>query len=113
MAIIRRSGIPAQRTRGFGTQIEGKLLEKLLVDLPTAAVKTAAGLPIFGGDDGESEEDKILREAIERLIGGGAAGGSRLTPTAPLLAPTAPAGQTLTSTGLGSGVPVTLMPQGF
>ena len=88
-------------------------MEMLAIDLPKAAVRTAAGLPIFGGDDGETEEDKILREAIERLIGGGAVGGDKLTPTAPLLAPTAPMGQTLTPTGLGSGVPVTLMPQGF
>tara|TARA_R100000654_G_scaffold17903_4_gene37353 strand:- start:7184 stop:7540 length:357 start_codon:yes stop_codon:yes gene_type:complete len=115
MAIIMRGDVPAKRQMGIGTAIKRKLAEKALVDLPVAAVKTAAGLPIFGGEEAETEQDKMLREAIERLIAEGTS--DVLTPTPPLMQSATPmmmplGGQTLPG-GLGQGVNVTLMPQGF
>ena len=115
MAIIMRGDVPAKRQMGIGTAIKRKLAEAALVDLPIAAVKTAAGLPIFGGEGAETEQDKMLREAIEKLISEGTS--DVLTPTPPLMQSVTPmmmplGGQTLPG-GLGQGVGVTLMPQGF
>jgi|TARA_R100000458_G_C8227225_1_gene209950 hypothetical protein len=111
MAIIMRGDVPAKRQMGIGTAIKRKLAEAALVDLPIAAVKTAAGLPIFGGEGAETEQDKMLREAIEKLISEGTR--DELTPTpsfmrtpTPMLMPLG--GQTLPG-GLGQGVQVGLM----
>jgi len=130
MAIIMRGDVPRQRQMGIGTAIKQKLAEKALVDLPVAAVKTAAGIPIFGGQEEESEQDKMLREAIEKLIAEGT--GDVLTPRSALLPQAtqplgagpvafAPSGMgsgvnvglLQNSGGMGSAVPVTLMPQGM
>lgn len=111
MAIIMRGDVPAKRQMGIGTAIKRKLAEKALVDLPVAAVKTAAGLPIFGGEEAETEQDKMLREAIEKLIADGTRDDLKPTPSlmqtvTPMLMPLG--GQTLPG-GLGQNVQVGLM----
>ena len=40
----------------------------LLIDLPTAAIKTLAGIPFGDGKDEDSEEDKLLKKAIQSIL---------------------------------------------
>lgn len=52
MAIVRYGGMPLQYSPSVGKQIESKMANTLLYDLPMGIGKTALKLPI--GGDGES-----------------------------------------------------------
>ena len=95
MAIIQTLGLPSKYEAGLGAHIGKKMAEGLLIDLPTAAIKTAAGIPM-GGGQADSEEDKLLKEAINRILSrqrqaaSGGLGGPVSVPLPPSLSLAAP-----------------------
>jgi hypothetical protein len=105
MAIIKPLNLPTKIEPGLGSQI-GKMAAKgLLIDLPTAAIKTLAGIPFGDGKDDDSEEDKLLKKAIQSILSRqrmAASGGSTSAPYA--LPPVPDLAGSLTAPTLGSSV---------
>lgn len=105
MAIIQALGIPSKVEPGLGAHIGRKFAEKLLVDLPEAALKTAAGIP-FSGGVADTEEDEMLRQAIKAILSRQRSAASGAPVFSPQTANPAPALNLMPLTGLGAPRPV-------
>lgn len=89
MAIIKPLGMPSKYEAGLGSQI-GKMAAKgLLIDLPTAAIKTVASIP-FPEKDEDSDEDKLLKKAIQKILSRQALRASGGGASAPVTLPAVP-----------------------